>query len=1757
MLSFSLYKTKDIIHNGKNSLIYRAIQNSDHKNVIIKVLKSDPPSPQQIARFLHEFEISKQLYAEIPSYIVQPLGLIKQQNTYALVFEDFGATSLSKLLAQGAFGITSFLDLALRMSEILKAIHSLHVVIKDVNPSNILWNPETNVLKFGDFGIATTLSFENIEGGSIYAIEGSPTYISPEQTGRMNRVVDYRSDFYSLGVTFYEMLTGSPPFKHSDPYQLVNAHLHHLPIPPQTIDSSIPSVLSNIVLKLLNKNPEDRYQTLIGLITDLKICKEQWTNKRTIAPFLIGFKDISSRFKIPEKLYGRENFVKELNQAFERISHSKVELFLIRGEIGQGKTSLVQELHKKISAEHGYLISGKCTPYEQKIPYYPIIQALQRMIELILLETPEEIVRWKKNFIQALPKNGKIITDLIPNLKIIIGPQPEIVDTGIGETKNRFNYTFCSFIQAIAQASHPLILFLDDLHWIDESSIDLLTHLLTNPETHHLLVIGTVNKEKENEASPALIQLIRSLSNQNFHAYRQFDLNPLEPAEVNQLLSETLHTGIDKISNLSSYVLNKTKGNPFFLQMLIQTLYKERLILFDLTEGHWKWDIIKINSKNIPENLQDFVTEKILSLSHETQNLLSLASCCGYKFNLKILSEINGKSAEKTSQELWKAMEEGIIFPENENYKFISSEDLAEINYRFVHDLYQQAAYQLLPNSKKTYLHYKIGKTLLENWIELETSDQIFVIVNQCNRGVDHLATELEKKQLSELNLKAGRLAKKIAALKIAEYYFETSLKYLPSHAWEIFFNLTSALFKEYYFILFHNGHESHSEIVLKELLKHTQSPLERASIHYLQELEYISKDLREKSIEAALLGLDNLDIHLSRHPTLFALIKEYVLAKWNLLHKQIPDLIDLPPIEDPKLKLALNILSNVEGSIYFTGSKILHAQIILKMLNLVLKNGNTEGVAQVYMSYAVFLCFTGHIKEADQFGKLAMASVDRYNDEKNRGRMMAIYAVIIQGWNYHWKSLKHYFKEVIELGLQSGDSLTASIGCSYLLILDPEKPITTILQEGIKYLNFIKHYGYEDLWRTAKIQFQAYANLAGSTLHPLTLNTSDFDENECYLDLKKSQFHTGIVIYHLCKLKIYYYHENFEKGLAEISIADPKVDIIRGVIHYVKYCCLVFFTYSAVYPKLAWLKKYKAWLRMLKEHRKFKRWARLTPINFSHIQILMEAELARHQKRYSQAEKLYEEAVQSAKKNQYILFEALANELAFSFFLQINKEKLAKMYFVDAYLCYQKWGNLVKLTQFEKRFPQWIPKKSDFFSLTTKTSSFSKNTTNSLNFFGIVDSSQLITREIKLSAVLEKTLDVLIQQIGAPKGYLLLKEEDHFTIRGMIADKQAQVTQLSPESRLPITLLSMVENKKNPILLGNASDDTDFGQDPYIKRHQTKSILAFPLLNLNVFKGVIYLEHESFADFFTDEHLNILSLLSTQIAIAIDNAFFYSQLEDLIQDRKKLLKDTQDKLIQKEKMAFMGILTEGIAQEVKVPMLTVTENSFQLLSSITQLQSLINEEEDIDVKNHLSQLLETLKDNFLSIQLQGQKADSTVNLMLDYTSKKHLEFSLVDIQLLINHVLDEIRPKMEKQYPDLNVKIETQFDPTLKYLKIIKEDIKKVLTQLIDNAYYAMNQKKQKDFSYEPSLSIKTIESDQKFLIIVKDNGIGIKPEDKDKIFVPFYTTKHLGQGIGLGLSFSYNIMTERHGGLLSFKTQFNEFTEFTLEFPRKTVEI
>jgi len=1407
-----------------------------------------------------------------------------------------------------------FFKVATQMVKIMRAIHHHHIIHKNINLHNLWIHPKTEFIQLIDFSIATRLTREHQNHNELHLFEKFLPYISPEQTGRMNREIDYRTDYYSLGVSLYELLTGSLPFSAEDKMGWIHCHIAQKPTPPHQKNPKIPVMLSKVILKLLAKNAEDRYQSTHGLLQDLETCRQQWMAKGTISPFQIGQGDISEQFQIPQTLFGREKELKSLLNTFDQISEGPSVMMLIGGYSGIGKTVLIHEVHKPIIAKHGYFIDGKFDQFQRNIPYSAITQAFSSLMRQLLTESSDQLQQWKTRIQTALGTNGSLMTDILPNLEQIIGKQSSVPELPPAEAQNRFQLTFRHFINVFAKSSHPLVLFLDDLQWGDSSSLNLIQELTLSQEIQYLFIIGAYRNNEVNKHHP--LMLMRS-EIEKVKPVPQLFLEPLELYSVREIVTETLHCDSEAAHPLAKLLYQKTEGNPFFVHELLKNLHEEEYITFHPEAGQWQWDIEKIQAMEVNDNVVDFMISRLHKLPEKTQQVLQMASCIGHTFELKILAAVTQLSPVNTALDLWVAVQEGIIVALNDQCRTAMDQsfdtedtevDLGAL-YKFQHDRIQQATHLLVEEHKQQAVHLKIGRLMLRGLTREEKEEHLIEIARQLNAGYALITDPQEKQQLLHLNVRACNKAKTAAAYKPALEYISIAKSLLPidihQSDWGNHYTEVLAIVKEYASCAYLASELEDAELHTKLLLSHAKTKLEKAEILHMQALQYVFMRKQEDVIQTEIQGLSYLGIRVpTSRPQLLASITSLLLTvKWKLRNVHIANLINTPPMTDPEKILSVQALQRLGATSVIVGNEDMMGFTILKQLQLTLKHGNSPDAAMTYMGYAILLqAGFNDLKNAYEFGKMSMRLHTLHPNLTDKCRIPFFYAFIIHSWNHPWQTMMPYFKQALNAGYECGDLEHLGYACSEITKWQPMADLETLTQEAEKYMAIIADTKYDDLLDSCHFTQQFRLSLRDLTPDRFTLSSPAYDAEQGLARLKKSKFMSGIETYYQFRLILCVHFEDYQAALHWVQQADPLLSAIPGVPATVEYSIHAFLACAGAYPELNPWMKMKAKRRMRKEFRKMKHWSDYYPANTLHHTLLMEAELARIAGQKDQASRLYHEAIETVRANKQIRYEALTCEKTALFYDQQGYTEIASLFMKQAHQAYGQWKAMAKVAQLEESYPHLFLSKGP--SETEKVVSAFQDNSRVLDMETVMKASHAISEEIHLGRLLEKLIKTVVENAGAEKGFLILKEEsgDQLFIQTEFSLQSGesvvlQTLPLEKSDHIPVSVVQFAARTNESVVLHDAAHDGNFTQDPYIVRIQPKSVLCSPILNQGKLVGLVYLENEITAGAFTEDRLEVLQVLSSQAAISISNASLYANLEEKVVERTQELQQSYDDL--------------------------------------------------------------------------------------------------------------------------------------------------------------------------------------------------------------------------------------------------------------------
>ncbi|MBE9206546.1 AAA family ATPase [Nostoc sp. LEGE 06077] len=1776
------YQISSQLYAGSRTRVYRAIRQVDQLPVVIKLLTSEYPSFQELLQFRNQYTISKNL--QIPG-IIYPLALETYRNGYILVMADTGGIALREYIKTTTLSLAEFLAIAIQLSNVLHDLHQYRVIHKDIKPANILIHPQTKQVQLIDFSIASLLPRETQEIKSPNVLEGTLAYISPEQTGRMNRGIDYRSDFYSLGVTFYELLTGILPFICDDPMELLHCHI------AKTLTTlgnrpEIPPVIADIVIKLMAKNAEDRYQSALGLKHDLENCSEQLKHTGKVEYFEIGRRDICDRFLIPEKLYGRETEVTRLLQAFERVANGTTEMMLVAGFSGIGKTAVVNEVHKPITRQQGYFIKGKFDQFNRNLPLLAFVQALRDLMGQLLSESDTKLNQWRSKILTALGDNGQVLIEVMPELERVIGKQPPAPELAGTAAQNRFNLLFQKFIAVFTTAEHPLVMFLDDLQWADSASLQLIKLLMA--DKNYLLLLGAY---RDNEVSPThpLILTVTELQHMG-KTVNTITLAPLMMSDANQLVADTLHCTTERSLPLTELIARKTQGNPFFITQFLKALYEDGEIIFNREQGYWECDIVQINALSLTDDVVEFMAQQLQKLPEETQNVLRLAACIGNQFDLTTLAIVSEQLQSEAAVALWKALQEGLILPQSEVYKFYISHEQAETNthnrenvtYRFLHDRVQQAAYSLIPDRQKQATHLKIGQLLWSNTPEQEFENRIFDIVNQLNIGIELIDEISQREQLAQLNLRAGNKAKVATAYSAAVSYLNTGLTLLAADSWQNQYNLTLQLYESLAESEYLNTNFAQSKNLIAQTLLSARHSLDKIKVYEIQILSYTAQNKLIEAIDTGREALNLLGVDFPEDCDFETMIAQHQQLKIILGDRPIETLADLPILQDPHQSAAMRILVGLFASVYLAKPQLLPLKIFT-MVKICIQRGNSPQAAIAYSLYGLFLCATGEIKRGYQFGQLATILLEQLQAKELTSKVNLTFALFIKHWQDSLRSTLPVFLAGLTSGLEHGDleyvGYCANCYCQFLFWTGENLEIAE--SEADKYCLLIEDIKQEASLLWANTWRQTVINLRGKAENYTMLIGSSFNETLTLPSLIASRNVNGICYVYLAKLLLSYLFGDVESAKYYASKFEEYEQGAAG---------LLIIPLKNFYQSLSLLSSASSsddLEKITNNQKSMQTWADHAPMNYLHKFQLVEAETYRVLGKYYEAGDFYDRAIALAQTNGYLQEAALANELAAKFYLAWGKDKIAAAYMQEAYYCYAHWGAKAKTDDLESHyshllspiFQQTIPMLNPLETLaaistshvsiqtaTTANPSSRASLNIALDFAAILKASQSLSSTIQLDELLHQLTQIILQNSGGDRCALILPNSDGiWEVRAITTSETTELYRqpLEGNSILPVKLIQYVKNNQEVVVINELKTDLPV-IDEYLLQRQPKSLLCLPILYQGSLIGILYLKNRFTSGVFTSDRILILNFLCSQAAISLENARLYQQAQAYAQQ----LEQSQLQTVQNEKMASLGNLVAGVAHEVNNPI------GF-LYGSISNAQDYTQ-----DLIGHLelyqqyySEPVAQIQNNAKNIDLEFLVADLPKLLvsMTEATERiKSISTSLRTFSRAdtINQVMANIhdgldstllilkyRLKANEHRPAINIQPEYGDIPLI---ECFPGQLNQVFMNILANAIDMFDDMAQEHTfaelqTHPQEITIRTQAIANQVYIHIRDNGKGMIAEVLEKIFDHLFTTKGVGKGTGLGLAIARQIVEEKHNGKIVVNSVVGKGTEFVISLPIK----
>ncbi|WP_151702902.1 AAA family ATPase [Nitrincola alkalilacustris] len=1497
MSTLAGYRILECLHQGGFCRISRALCLADGAPVIIKQLDRQLSSHQRLSRLQHEYEILQGL--DLPD-LPQTLGQITLETGPATLFFDSGAVPLRQLLSGEARHWTQWLQLAIRIAELLGRLHEAHIIHKQISPDHILVHPQTGSPKLIDFSLSTRLSHEQAHWFAPDLAQMNLTYIAPEQTGRINRSIDYRTDYYSFGVTLYEVLTGQPPFISQESLEQVHNQIAKQPIPPHILNPKIPERLSRILLKLLAKDAAQRYQSSIGLVHDLQQCLQlEHSPDQQLPP--LGEQDISARFQIPQKLYGRESMLEKLQQRYDQTATGKRTLTLISGYAGVGKSSLVLELRQYVNERGGSFSSGKFDQFRRNRPYFAIIQALQSLVRQLLTEPQPQIDLKREQLLSALGRQAQVLLRLIPELELIIGPQPESPVLLPAEEQNRFSRLFVQMLRVLSSAEKPLVLFMDDLHWADLASLYLLEHLVLIGDLSHLMLIVSYRDQEVNAGHPlrTILSRLEQSSYQSSEQIVSLSLTPLDLQQVNHLLADTLLCRPDQCRSLAVACLQKTQGNPFFLNQFLHSLYQEGMITF--REQRWQWDEAAIRVQEMTDNVIELMVSKFQRLPVATQRVLPLAACIGSVFNLRILSLVSTLHPDQTARDLWPALTEGLVVPQDDSSQLFQHIDPARSRYRFVHDRVQQAAYSLISESDLEALHLQIGKQLLKSLNEEEQESRLFEIANHLNQA-RRLVTEPEERlSLAQLNLRAGLRARETAAFDSALDYLLQGLALLPVDAWLQHYALTLNLHTAAADLAHIKSDQGLMDQLMLAVETNAHDLLDKVRLYEIRIQSQVARNRFDKALKIALDLLDRLGVKLREKPGKLYFWRALARTHWLLRQHTEEQILSARKMQSPQLLAAMPILASMFGVIKFSSSE-LRPLVMAKEVELSLVHGLNPASAMAFAGYGGVLCGQFNaIEQGYKLGQLAIKLDLQYPAPLTYPRTLVLFNTYIRHYREPLRLCLESLLRAHQLALDCGDmEWSAYALAAYIQYAFPLSQNLNEIQPALEqYTELLRQSGQEQSLQYSLFTLQIIDNLTEQNSNPLRLDGRFYSEERDLAELKRENHRTAICLHHFYKGLLCYLLGEAYTALRHCLEGEKLLSSIGGTFTAPWLKVVTALCRLSLLPKLSGLNRYRELKHIRRTLRHIRELAGYSPDNHQHHYHLLQAELLKARRRPAQALTHYEEAIRTAREKSFVLEEALACELAGQFCLDWQKPAIAHSYLMDAYRLFGDWGATAKQTQMRRHYgiaPAIIEAPAADQSVDDALHSGNFDT-HSFDITSVIQASQAISDEIVLEKLLGRLMQLALQNAGAQRGLLILKRQQQLYIEAEASLDAPYRTfnNLALEAgsdHLPLTIIHYVARTKENLVLGNAVAHQMFQQDEYIRRHRPHSLLCIPILYHGDLTAILYLEHGESRDIFNRDRLKTLQILASQAAISIENAKLYQSLEQSEQEYRSLFEN-------------------------------------------------------------------------------------------------------------------------------------------------------------------------------------------------------------------------------------------------------------------------
>ncbi len=1719
------YITTETLFESSATAVFHAHHAITGQTVVLKLLRGEHPTSEDLDRFTREYKLISSFDS---SYVLKAYGLEKYQNSQFMLLEDYYGSykSLAAIIKNQTFTLHQLLHIFIEITKALETVHSKKIIYRDLSPETILLRKDYRHIKFHNFNIATP--YESKEKGSRPSRlpEGSLPYISPEQTGRIEHSVDYRSDFYSLGITFFQLATGCLPFSSRNVNEIIHAHLAHTPPPPNQLNPSIPAPLSAIILKLLTKSKSGRYQTCHGLLDDLNHCLLDLDGYSKVGTFEPGQHDTPVSLHFRSTPYQRDKQLQQLHAGFNRARKGGSEIILIQGRPGTGKSSILQSFQKNLLHKHPYILYGTFDSVIATTPYKTIVWSVSQIVSQILSESFHAINFWKDNLQQLDKEDCALLTNIIPQLAQLLGTQDPPTNLEHAEAEHRFHTAFTSFLQLCCRTASPLVFILDDLDKAPPTSLKLLEYLLTSADTSHLLVIGTHSQMDRSSSTGVCHALTKIISMPNV---QHLTFENLDQDTIEVMLSDLLARDKEDMADIARLCLQKTDGHPSHLKQFLQTLQQEGILFYSKEKRQWECNTPALRTSPLTPNTAQVLAQKVESLPPATLNLLKIAACLRECFARNLLIRLGNAPPEENTRSLQDALRQGFICDANKDNQ---NSDEATCYYHFIHGKIRQAILASLNTHEQSTIRLHAGQHLLKTLQADDYHHSVFEIADYLNSGTYQVTLNAERLEIAQVNLDAGRKAKLSEKFSAAHTYFTAGTHALPQDSWTSRYSLTLELHNSACETAYLSGNYHEVEHYFQTICAKSTDVYETCRVYriYIRTLKAQSQP--EKAVSASLEILGRLGVHIPAHPSKIHSLTALMHTRFRLMRFSQSRLLMLPEMTNKHAHVIMGFLHDT-GTAAYSANPWLLPLLCTHAIRLSLKHGNSQESSVLgYLTYGFLLCGLSarYIKEGYEFGQLALQLQKQLSNNTNSCQSTYVYNSFICHWNDHIRTTLPAISTAIKDCLSCGDldmAANASFSLTFRHFLTGKNLTQTgsVINEQFALISKLN----QQLQLTRlKIFWQAIANLQSESVDHLVLKGQYYDENKSLPAYLAAKDYSSYCVAILVKMILAVLFHDYQRALDLSQIARKHISHITASAFIPVYFFYDSLALLANYNTQSLTARMQSRLRIASNQRKMKLWSYHAPQNYSHKFSLIEAERERINGNTERAIEWYDTAIYQAKENEYLQEEALAYELAARFYSNRRKPHIASSYLREARYCYYMWGATAKVAQIDQQ--EWIgqanlkrkPQRHD-----QSDQQIVNERASRLDMLTIIKASRVLSSEMVFDELLKKVMQIMLESGGAQRGFLIFKENSEWIIKVRGSTTRNSIVTLThlpvPTQRIASTsIINYVIHTGNDVVLEDACEDGTFTRDTYVQQEKIRSVICMPIIHQNEIFAILYLENNLSTGAFPPDRQELLHLLGTQASISLSNSKLFEKLEGTVNQLASEVekrRSTQQQLLHAEKLSALGRLSASIAHEFGNPLMGVK----YLLDDFYKREELNeNDRQLVELGLEECERMKNLIKNLQRLNKPSSGKKSRTN---------------------IHSVLDNILLFQKKHFSANRIQLRKEFDLSLPEVDIIVDQITQVLFNLTINAVDSMN----------PNggvLKICTRRHEQGIAIDIQDTGTGIPYENQEQVFEPFFSSKKEEDGTGLGLSISYGIV-RYHKGDLSFVSKPGEGATFTLTLP------